>query len=515
MGLTRLSRNILLAVVLIILLNVYTPPVIPEAYACWTMFLVSCSLFFGAIYATPKQGGKTEGTMDKALINLDRFFDGKAPTAGQIGAVCYFRVGEVPTVEEGKEAMQRLADKHIRMRTIPVPTPNMIDSYWTTPNTPFDISDHVKGHDAVKGGVAELNQKANEIINTLVSWEHPLWSIDILNIADPHDTLGVEGEDDIIAGAVIIRIHHSIGDGLRLVGAWGEVMRFKDGSPATLELLSKMSAKKLKPPRPNLLTLPFKFLADFVTAATLDQMKPEPTTPVHKSDTLLPIEQPRSTYTSWVPFQYVKDIRAAHPGATVNDVILTAFCGAIRTYCTKRGQPISSDSVMRAMCAFSMPDRGKGKLELYNDFLMPSMSLPANVEGREERIAAVKKVMAGLKTSLVGFIQERLVLILGALGLDAMIKQSQVALFKKHSFVYSNVPGFEKDVYLFAERCNVHKISVYYPNVLSQAIFLTFRGSLGFSLVTDRGELPEFEMLVDSFVEEIKSWRNDVMKKKE
>ena len=49
------------------------------------------------------------------------------------------------------------------------------------------------------------------------------------------------------------------------------------------------------------------------------------------------------------------------------------------------------------MCAFSMPNRKKDSRGLYNDFLMPSMDLPVNVEGRVERVAAVQKVMAGLK----------------------------------------------------------------------------------------------------------------------
>ena len=233
--------------------------------------------------------------MDKALINVDRFFKGQAPTPGQIASTLYFNVGEIPSAEEAKKAMQRLADQHIRMREIPVKMSNMSESYWTAPPSPFNINQHVVEHEIIEGGIPELDKKANEIINQLVPFDRPLWSIDILvtrRAAEAKEPL-TEEKDENLGGAVIIRLHHSIGDGLRLVAAFGEVMRFGDGSPATLELLGKMSAKKMKMPRPSLVSLPFKILKDFVTAATLDQMKGEPMSPVHKTDTLLPNDQPR------------------------------------------------------------------------------------------------------------------------------------------------------------------------------------------------------------------------------
>ena len=114
----------------------------------------------------------------------------------------------------------------------------------------------------------------------------------------------------------------------------------------------------------------------------------------------------RATYTAWVPFQYVKEIRffsspsphfppviltlfpllssislslsfstsssflllslslspfsfslplrAATPGATINDVILSAFIVSIRKYCEKQGQPLNSNSFMRLIDSLNL-----------------------------------------------------------------------------------------------------------------------------------------------------------------
>ena len=70
MGLTSLARNLIVGILCVIIINVFPPPDFV------VFFILSLLIIVGVFFFTPKQGGKTEGTMDKALINVDRFFKG-------------------------------------------------------------------------------------------------------------------------------------------------------------------------------------------------------------------------------------------------------------------------------------------------------------------------------------------------------------------------------------------------------------------------------------------------------
>ena len=85
---------------------------------------------------------------------------------------------------------------------------------------------------------------------------------------------------------------------------------------------------------------------------------------------------------------------------------------------------------------------------------MPSMPLhvtsPKDLS-RAERLAAVRATMSEMKTSYAGMITKALTKVLVSFGLDSLIGDTNIKVFKKHSFVYSNVPGFEEEVKLFGE----------------------------------------------------------------
>jgi NRPS condensation-like uncharacterized protein len=75
---------------------------------------------------------------------------------------------------------------------------------------------------------------------------------------------------------------------------------------------------------------------------------------------VFPRENHRTIAHSTVDFKMVKDIKNTCPkGTTVNDVVLTAFTGAIRRYMASEKDPaldLPDDPLMRSFCAASMPD---------------------------------------------------------------------------------------------------------------------------------------------------------------
>jgi hypothetical protein len=437
MGLTPFARNLVIVFFLLTFLSLYYPfsdflPFLP------TIILSSIFLIYVAFAQSSRCLDPTSTSFDLVLINLNRFLQGKAPTPGQLSCISYFAPGNLPTQSEAIESMTKLATLYPRFAKIPVQKTNFVESFWPSKTFQnFDVTKHIKVHSRAGRGEV-LEQEISTLVNTLVDLSQPWWAVDIL-----------QSEDENGGGAVVVRIHHSIGDGLRLVKAFGTVLLFEDGSPARLEILNRISTnKKLQKPTHN---NPIHFLRDFFSALTLDQLPPESPTPLHHPNTLLPSNTPRTVNTSWAPFSHIKDIRDICPnGTTINDVILTLFCFAIRKYAAERGATISPHATMRAMCAFSLPDGfAPIKGDTYNNFLMPTLCLPVNASDRLQCLQKVKDVMAELKTSMVGPIQMRLMEFLGRLGLDAVAANSQIEIFKKHSFVYSNVPGFEQPFFMF------------------------------------------------------------------
>ena len=88
----------------------------------------------------------------------------------------------------------------------------------------------------------------------------------------------------------------------------------------------------------------------------------------------------------------------------------------------------------------------------------------------------------------------------------------QLAVFSKHSFVYSNLPGFDRPIYVWgapgqpASVGKVERIAAYYQNIVSQLIFLSYAGQLTVCLTTDPAALAKPQRLADLIAREVVEW---------
>ena len=112
--------------------------------------------------------------------------------------------------------------------------------------------------------------------------------------------------------------------------------------------------------------------------------------------------------------------------------------------------------------------------------------------------------MATLKSSLAGVITLKLSSLLSILGLEMMAGDTNVEIFRRHSFVYSSVPAFSEQVYIFGRP--VDEMCAYYPNVISQTVFVTYRDSLTICLSSDVSTVAHPEELVSLFAAEVADW---------
>ena len=429
---------------------------------------------------------------DRALMNQDRLVAGMAPGSGTMAIVMYFSSANMPDVGTARDAMQRTIGKHPRFGSVVVETASLEGTMWRSVKVNF--TRHVVQHAAIPATAQEA--RLNELINTDLPRDVPLWRIDLL-----------PAEGTSASSCVLLRASHALGDGLRLVGAAGDFVSFADGTPATVDLVERMTKNKLSlPPRG-----PLGLARDLVEAATLDKIRNEDPTCLHKPGALFPRATPRANVSASVPLAHVKAIRAAAPpGTTLNDVILACFVGGLRRYAEAVGEPIEGEPLVRAMCAVSLPRQAsRPHPQMYNDFLLPSIRLPVGEKTPNARLEAVRRLMAETKASRSGYIMSRLLTLLSSLGLDAFIGQTQLTVFGKHSFIYSNLPGFTQPVHLFDARAKVERFAVYFPNLVSQLLFLSYDGQLTCSLSTDAATITQPQTLVDCFVVEVAKCARD------
>ncbi|KAH8067640.1 DUF1298-containing protein [Aureococcus anophagefferens] len=333
--------------------------------------------------------------LDRALMKIKELLGGAAPVGGQITVAMH--VDELPTAQAVRDLFEPVAAKHERFHKVP---------------------DHVGKY------MWECTFKEAALANEELPEGRPLWRFELL-----------EGSD---GKAVVMRVNHVTGDGLRLLKIGNKVLEFEDGSPATIAALEKMSKNKDKTwaDKPS----KFSILCDVLTAATMSLLPNETSDAFHAPGTIFDGAAPRAhVLRATVPLADVLAIRSRlAAGATLNDVILTAFCGAARNYASTT----------------------------YNDFVMPSTKLPVFVEDRGRRLAEVQASMRALKKSRAGFIQAVIVAIFEKFGLEKLAGGAQRDVFAKHSLVYSNLPGYEKPV--FFAKSKIAKFGVFFPNMISQ-----------------------------------------------
>lgn len=464
-------------------------------------FLLLCVFFWasiaGAVMLTPPARDNLT-TMDRFMINLKRILQGNLPM-GHIAGVMFFEKDELPTAPQATEMMKLMVPNYPRFASIAVQKPQVEDSYFQRVGQ-IDFASHIVEHPAVESD-AELKVYINKITNTSLDATKPLWRFDILPNASGQ-------------GAVVLRINHCLGDGLRIVKAAGAFMKFEDGSPAELGLLKKMSNKKAaQGAKRGMVELVQQFIKDLPLVLTMDKLPLETPSCFHEPGTIGDPSKPVSCVSASVKFSDIKVILKASPeGTTINDVILAGFCGALRRYAKEvGGKDLAADTLMRSFIAVSLPDHpGRPAEDMYNDFMMPSFNLPVGASTTTARLDAIKTIMAGVKVSLTGPITTGFSHLLGRLGLDKLAGDTQLKVFPRHSFVYSNVPGFEQPVYLFGGKSQVRRFEAYYPNMITQTLFLTYCDNLSFSVTTNLLTSPE--TLTRNFVEEIAAWVAEVAK---
>ena len=343
-------------------------------------------------------------------------------------------------------------------------------------------------------GKAELEQFVADLASTPLNPNRPLWEMHLVDTS-------LEGQ------ALVMRIHHSIADGIAMVGV---ILSMTDSSPG----------KAGGHPRPHiareeedeedglwakyvdLLNNPGKIL-DYARIGTsiASELATLATMP-DDSHTRFKGKPGIAKRVAWSEPMSLPEVKAVGKvlGCSVNDMLLSAAAGAMRAYLVEHGDEVEGVEI-RAMVPVNMrraSDAGK----LGNRFGLVALELPVGVENPLARLYATRERMAKLK----GSYQAALTLsILGVVGMAPKFAQQQVLdlLASKASAVMTNVPGPQHTLYLAGAKLLQPLFWVPQSGDIGMGVsILSYDGKVQFGLITDKNLVPDPERIVERFASE-------------
>ena len=370
----------------------------------------------------------------------------------------------------------------------PLPTPHWQDM----PH--FDIDQHLH-HIALAAphDQAALVRLVSDLASMPLDHTLPLWQVHVV--------------DDVEGGsALITRCHHCMADGTAMMTV---TQRLYDPAPG---------AEPLPPPRARGASIGrragqglFAPAIDFITDAARDALalaggagmlvrellrSDDPPSPL-KGDFAL------GKRVAWSEPIAVRDIKTIgeHYGAKVNDVLVAAMTGALRTYLKGRGIDVNH-TTLRAMVPVDLrPPERIGQLG--NEFGLVLLDLAVDKARADHRLALTKARMDELKRSPEPLATKALLSLLGR-GPKLLEDFSNNLFGRKASLVMSNVVGPREVLYLAG--VPIERILPWAPHPgrqLGMAVsILSYRGMASLTVIGDAHLVPDPEAITAEFKRE-------------
>jgi diacylglycerol O-acyltransferase / wax synthase len=386
----------------------------------------------------------------------------------------------------------------------------------------FDLDFHLQRTALpAPAGKAELEHLASELVATPLDPAKPLWHLQLVE--------NYQG-----GCAIVVRIHHCIADGIALTGVMLDLMystaEGDHAQPAKLKApasgnehdhfwdqifqpLNEAVATSLKVSG-AFWNKYFEFafnpsrLLDYArtsSAVTLELARiaamPDDATTRFKGK---PGAVKRMAWSDPLALDEIKT--ACHTlGCSVNDLLLSAVAGALRSYLEAKGDAVEGIEI-RALVPVNLrsaqqdPDPDK---RLGNQFGLLALLLPVGIANPLERLFEVRRRMEELKNSL----QAPVTLgILSVVGMAPKNLQQQIldTIAAKATAVMTNVPGPQQA--LFLAGAQLKEIMFWVPqsgDIGMGVSILSYNGRVQFGLLVDRGLVADPEDIVRRFGPEL------------
>lgn len=387
-------------------------------------------------------------------------------------------------------------------------------SFWEDDEF-FDLDFHLQRTALpAPAGKKELQHTMAELIGTPLDPAKPLWHFQLVE--------NYEG-----GCALVVRIHHSIADGIALIGV---MLDLTDESPeggagaaaAThreaaedessdtfwqqiFEPMGEAVAAALKVPgtlwskyqefvsRPGQL-LDYARIGGAVSAEIAKlALMPDDSTTSFKGK---PGVAKRVAWSGSLPLPEIKAVGRVL-GCSVNDILLSSVTGALRGHLMDQGEAVDGVEI-RALVPVNLRPAGQ-EHKLGNRFGLVALVLPVGIENPLARLYELKRRMEELK----GSYQAALTLgLLGLVGMCPKLVQQQILdlLAAKATAVMTNVPGPQQPRYLAGARLKQMMFWVPQSGDIGMGVsILSYDGNVQFGLVVDRRLVAQPEQIVQRF----------------
>lgn len=393
-------------------------------------------------------------------------------------------------------------------RGLPLPTPHWEDV------AEFDIDQHLHHLAAPLPGDPEaLARLIDDIASAPLPAGLPLWQVHV-----------IDGVED--GSAMVMRYHHCIGDGAAMMAV---VRRFFDAEPG--DLAAPAAAPGVGEGEGEAGTAAGMLesaLGDVEQAArqawglavSTWHGVTQPQEWIERARTalqgagmlvgeLLKPADPPSPFkgefgvrqrVAWSRPVSIRDAKAiaAPLNAKVNDVLVAAVAGALRSYLAARGVAVDR-TTLRAMLPVNLrpPQRTD---ELGNEFGLVILDLPVSVRSPMQRLAVTKARMDALKRTPEALAMNVLMDLFGR-GPKSLEEVAQALFGSKASVVMTNVAGPHEQLRLAG--VPVERLMFWVPHPGQQLgmglSVLSYRGKATLSVMADARLVPDPQRIADGF----------------
>ncbi len=435
-----------------------------------------------------------------------------------IGGVSVFE-GPAPEHEELREHISERLGLVPRFRQRLAEPPIALTRPWWVDDPEFNLDYHLR-RSALPwpGGDDQLRALVGRIFSQRLDRGKPLWEMYV-----------VEGlEEDRFA--LITKVHHALVDGISGVDIASVIMDTTPESasvgtaavaferrpePSRAELLVRTLAASAKSPLslahyaaggalyPRRLTRSATQVAGALGAMGWELLNPAPTVPLNG-----PIGPHRRFASRDLSFGDVRAVKQRH-GATVNDVVLAAATGALRSWLIARGVR-TKGLELRALVPVNL--RGEEERGLLgNRVALLRASLPVYADDPEQRLLLVRDEMRRAKRSRQ-LMAAQTIIGLSDFALPTILAQASRLNFSTRLFnlIITNVPGPQLPLYLLGRELKSIAPVAFLPrqHALSIAVF-SYNGLISFGLLGDYDRMYDVELVADGLRESLAELRQD------